>query len=289
MENKLPEDLQNEIANKAAAYADQAHANDGDDIHIGYLDGAAAYAQWKIKYDELCERFKSQDQEMFSIQQQYQQLKDKYDNILATEDGHLSATENVWQSGYAAGHEAGRERGTNELIQENERLKKELDVAIRANENLISRMGSWQQQLYGVQKERDALKEHCDKMEAALIKLNMEIDKTWNECNTKSIPDKYKKAINSAQAMCNEALKEGESKLTQQRADFIREVNNRDLPESNTPAPVQGEKEVERCPVFVPCTEDDPDCCGGYTSNDGRSLCYVKEVLVPLSSFTNLH
>lgn len=44
-------------------------------------------------------------------------------------------------------------------------------------------------------------------------------------------------------------------------------------------------REVERCAVFVPCTEDDPDCCGGYTSNDGRSLCYVKEVLVPLSAF----
>jgi hypothetical protein len=40
------------------------------------------------------------------------------------------------------------------------------------------------------------------------------------------------------------ALKEGESNtLTQERADFIREVNNRDLPqESNAPVPVQGER-----------------------------------------------
>lgn len=42
--------------------------------------------------------------------QDYAELKDKYDNILATEDGHESQTENVWQSGYAAGHDAGYER-----------------------------------------------------------------------------------------------------------------------------------------------------------------------------------
>lgn len=46
-----------------------------------------------------------------------------------------------------------------------------------------------------------------------------------------------------------------------------------------------GREEDARCAVFVPCTEDDIDCCGGYTSLDGRSLCYVKEVLVPLSAF----
>jgi hypothetical protein len=30
--------------------------------------------------------------------------------------------------------------------------------------------------------------------------------------------------------------------------------------------------------VFVPCAEDDPRVCGGYTSNDGQALCYVREV-----------
>lgn len=39
------------------------------------------------------------------------ELRTKYDNILATESGHESKTENVWQSGYAAGHEAACERG----------------------------------------------------------------------------------------------------------------------------------------------------------------------------------
>lgn len=42
---------------------------------------------------------------------------------------------------------------------------------------------------------------------------------------------------------------------------------------------------VARTPVFIPCTEDDPDCCGGYTSNDGQSLCHVKEIQVPASLF----
>lgn len=43
-----------------------------------------------------------------------EELKTKYDNILATESGHESKTENVWQSGYAAGHEAGSERSKRE-------------------------------------------------------------------------------------------------------------------------------------------------------------------------------
>lgn len=33
--------------------------------------------------------------------------------------------------------------------------------------------------------------------------------------------------------------------------------------------------------AFIPCTEDDPNRCGGYTSDDGQSLCYVREVHVP--------
>lgn len=47
-------------------------------------------------------------------QDQYDELKAKYDAILATADGHSSQTENVWQSGYAAGHDVGYERGKRE-------------------------------------------------------------------------------------------------------------------------------------------------------------------------------
>jgi hypothetical protein len=36
--------------------------------------------------------------------------------------------------------------------------------------------------------------------------LNAAIDKTWNECNTKAIPDKYKKEIAAAQAQFGNAL-----------------------------------------------------------------------------------
>jgi len=44
------------------------------------------------------------------LESDYKYLRTKYDNILATESGHESKTENVWQSGYAAGHEAGTEK-----------------------------------------------------------------------------------------------------------------------------------------------------------------------------------
>jgi hypothetical protein len=45
----------------------------------------------------------------------------------------------------------------------------------------------------------------------------------------------------------------------------------------------KGEKEPAReISVFVPCMENDPRCCGGYTSNDGQSLCYVRETTVPV-------
>jgi len=42
--SKLSQKTQQAIANRAATYADQQHANDGDDIHIGYLDGATEWA-----------------------------------------------------------------------------------------------------------------------------------------------------------------------------------------------------------------------------------------------------
>jgi hypothetical protein len=41
---QLPIELQNETANKAAAYAEKEGVNDGDDVHIAYLAGATEYA-----------------------------------------------------------------------------------------------------------------------------------------------------------------------------------------------------------------------------------------------------
>src|SRR5687767_15978057 len=46
----------------------------------------------------------------FNLAKRFENLLTKYENILATEDGHISQTENVWQSGYATGHEAATER-----------------------------------------------------------------------------------------------------------------------------------------------------------------------------------
>jgi hypothetical protein len=34
--------------------------------------------------------------------------------------------------------------------------------------------------------------------------------------------------------------------------------------------------------VYVPCVEDDPRVCGGFTSTDGQCLCYVRESNVPV-------
>lgn len=50
--------------------------------------------------------------------------------------------------------------------QENTQLKCELDTAIRANENLTSRMGSWQQQLREEQKKKEAVTSLLEKVKA---------------------------------------------------------------------------------------------------------------------------
>jgi hypothetical protein len=98
MENKLPEDelpvqLLESISNEADEVTDEKASGRVAAYKYGYRDGyfigATSYAPWKVKHDEL---------------------KEKYDNILATESGHESKTENVWQSGYASGHEAGCEK-----------------------------------------------------------------------------------------------------------------------------------------------------------------------------------
>lgn len=52
--------------------------------------------------------------EVEGLKNAVEELRTKYDNIFATESGHESKTENVWQSGYAAGHETGYERGKRE-------------------------------------------------------------------------------------------------------------------------------------------------------------------------------
>jgi hypothetical protein len=73
--------------------------------------------------------------------------------------------DNDYQIGFEKGMEAGLEIGAIEyatkphtLQIDNERLTNELNVAIRANENLCSRQAGWQNDLYKVQKERDAAK-----------------------------------------------------------------------------------------------------------------------------------
>jgi hypothetical protein len=72
-----------------------------------------------------------------------------------------------------------------EAQQEVERLKSELGVAIGANENLTSRMASWQQQLRGEQKKKDDARDLLEKVisrhEGVMIIANIEL---YNEIKT---------------------------------------------------------------------------------------------------------
>lgn len=38
---------------------------------------------------------------------------------------------------------------------------------------------------------------------------------------------------------------------------------------------------VKYVTAFIPCPEDDERCVGSFTSNDGRSLCHVREIEIP--------
>jgi hypothetical protein len=98
---KLPKEwtdkIERDIENAARLQFHTLHISDQNTAcRITYRNGAMAYAAW-----------------LYTCQMNYAALKNKYDNILATADGHSSQTENVWQSGFAAGHDVGTERAGN--------------------------------------------------------------------------------------------------------------------------------------------------------------------------------
>lgn len=77
--------------------------------------------------------------------------------------------------------------------------------------------------------------DRAQKLVDALEKLNAAIDKTWNECNTKSIPDRHKKEIASAQALSYSILqqwKEGKKEpnpvanVEGQKNEFVEILDN---------------------------------------------------------------
>lgn len=79
MESKLPEDelpvqLLESISNEADEVTDEKASGRVTAYKYGYRDGyfigATSYAPWKVKYDELCERYKTLDQAMFAMQQE---------------------------------------------------------------------------------------------------------------------------------------------------------------------------------------------------------------------------
>lgn len=97
---QLPKEIQNEIANKAAAYADQAHASDGDDIHIGYLDGATAYAtklhqadrdNSQLKYDKtvLEHRVDLKDAQLNNLRKSIDEAKNLLNEVFRKHEAGL--------------------------------------------------------------------------------------------------------------------------------------------------------------------------------------------------------
>lgn len=116
-------EFQDENGNYIELTGDRWHFSDKDDtdnvtedqlwelykLHYPDVEDQLATANETIKvleYDN--NRLKG---EVEGLNSAVEELRTKYDNILATESGHESKTENVWQSGYAAGHEAASERG----------------------------------------------------------------------------------------------------------------------------------------------------------------------------------
>lgn len=223
MESKLPEEIRKEIRNESSFYANMEVQENPqlyvswEQINRAYTNGANEWAPWKVKYDEL---------------------KEKYDNILATESGFESKTENVWQSGYAAGHDAGYEKWekervqrvhlekendlltakANELVAENERLKADFRKAIDDFRGASVIVLDAKEQ---VEKERDnlqavytalfntaqtsavkhqQLKERCEKMEAENERIKIALENVylihsdqWTEYDRKVIKDLIKK------------------------------------------------------------------------------------------------
>lgn len=100
-----------------------------------YIITGEAVQRMKLAIDTI-------ESEYEKLKGNYATLQTKYDNILATESGHESKTENVWQSGYASGHKAATEKAAtlrtkcDELQKDNERLKAALStyhgVGVRA-------------------------------------------------------------------------------------------------------------------------------------------------------------
>lgn len=153
MENsKLP----NEVVEKILRVRDALVIGNNEEAYHQLYSIAAPlfdkYFPWEemekqVEYKKLNE---AQIKEKFELSEAFTTLKIKYDAILATEDGHSSQTENVWQSGYAAGHDAATAKHKSEF----ERIQKSaIHYANRKDE---------------VEKERDALRARNERMERAL-------------------------------------------------------------------------------------------------------------------------
>jgi DNA repair exonuclease SbcCD ATPase subunit len=86
MESKLPKDIQDKINAGAYAHAANMYPNfqkEREKAEKQFISGAAAWAIWKVKYDELESANLNLQMEHMLLKQQHQQLKERCDKMEA--------------------------------------------------------------------------------------------------------------------------------------------------------------------------------------------------------------
>lgn len=113
---QLPAEVLERIDKEARQYAFYNYVTAANDAKFEDVETWPKYAQvayYSIKYfmegDVNCWPYTSKTLAM-EYATKLHELQQKYDDILANESGFESKTENVWQSGYASGHEAASEK-----------------------------------------------------------------------------------------------------------------------------------------------------------------------------------
>jgi flagellar biosynthesis/type III secretory pathway protein FliH len=167
--------------------------DDGNDMEVILKEVAALLNKTEISF--YIDNPKEVDLhfECEGLKIQLSELQTKYDNILATESGHESQTENVWQSGYAAGHDEGYKK------------------ALKGTENITS---DWQT----LQSKITTLEQSCNEKNTVITELNNTVTNLRAKCDGLEALIKriYKDGPGNAEVIkeVNEAIsKEGEKEV----------------------------------------------------------------------------
>ncbi len=237
---ELPAAVQKQIDQEAEQYASLQHTDKGkhfghyqsqrwDDAKEDWEAGATSYATKLLTAEEKIKVLEYDNTRLKGELEGYkaacEELKEKYDNILATESGHESKTENVWQSGYASGHEAGCEKALKAQqggwVKADQKPEHNVGVLvfIPGEDNHIT-SGMWD-----ISNEWVLLDEYRTPEE-----------KVTHWMLLPAFPEGYAhdmlsdEWVSTLKAIAKEELsKRPKGNITQSRADLIGESNNRDL------------------------------------------------------------